>query len=166
MTRTYPVCDRGELLRNGFGFLLIGGFIVLVLVLSPIGLSPSPFVDVGSGGGLIWLFTVWGFGYGVCLGWEHLVHRTWLITVDPSGVLVFHRAFRVSRINAGNLRHIERRLRRMEIDGEDSRLLEIQHRTWTIPVSYFPTVEAFLADIQNLSHRVSISGSWDSKPDT
>ena len=162
MSRTYRVCDRGELLAVGVVFAVIGVLAALFVGCSILELPPfyQEGEDDGRGLGVI-------FGLAICggcafRGWQY-VNRPWRITIDPPDVLTFHRALRPTRVRLGDVVGIERRGRFVPHEDEDSRVLAIEHRRGTISVVVFPTVEDFLADVRTVNPSVWIGGAWETR---
>ena len=131
MTRPYRVCDRRGFLGIVIPFFLLGMVFVVGGVLSFLG---PPLLNTGDASGNVFVVVV-GTGVGgmpAFLGWQHLVPRPWMITIDPLDILALHRMFRVIRVPLADVRRVERRGRSVGVEGEDDRALVIKHRRGTV----------------------------------
>ena len=159
MSRTYRVCDRGELLGIGIPFFLLGMAFAVGGLLSFLGLPP---LNTGEGSGNLAVLVI-GAGVGglaAFLGWEHLARRPWMITVDASGIVAFHRAFGVTQVRAADVVRIEPTTRRVGVEDGDSRELAIEHGGGTTRAPNFPEIDAFVTLVRTLNPSVQVTGSW------
>ena len=162
MSRTYRICDRGGLLTIGVDFSLLGCAVAAAAVLQALGVPP--FDAVGGFGGRNALLLVLGLAIGgvlASLGVQHLARRPWMITVDPPGIVAFHRAVGVTRVRVVDVVRLELKVRKVGVEDDDNRVLALEHQGGTITVPHFPEIDAFVALIRAVNPRVWVTGSWD-----
>lgn len=159
---TYHVSDRGGFLTVGIGFLLAGGLFVVGGALWALGLmtvngksqAESPedltLVAVSMAMGSLTAY----------LGWRYAWRLPYEIRLKPDGTVELVRLAGKTRLQATEIRVIERAVARLGPEGEDSRELRIRHRRGCIPVTYFHEVERFIADVRAMNPRVAVKGSW------
>ena len=159
MSRTYRIEDRSALLTIGIPFFLFGVVFVVGSLLSFFGVPP---LNTGEGGGslaLLAIGVVMG-GLAAFLGCQYLAFRPWKVTVDPLASLAFHRVAGVTRVRAVDVFRIERRNLRVGVEGDDSRVLTLEHRGGTTTVPFFEAVDEFIAIVQGMNPPVVVTGSW------
>jgi hypothetical protein len=156
LDHSFPVTEREGLFTIGIGFSLGGLLFVVIGIALAAGL-------LGEGGSHVPAGVLCALvgSAAAFLGWDYLYRQTWMITTRADGMVVIQRALRSTLLPATSINVLHRQVRRLGVEGGDSRILKLFHFDGTVPITFFPEIELFICEVHALNPEVEIRGEWN-----
>ena len=100
-------------------------------------------------------------GCVVCyLAWQYLARYPYVIFVPGDGTIELRRVLGKSRINAYEIRSIQKRVAKVTLEGHDARLIRLRLERGAVDIPYFEQAAEFLAEIAAMQPGAAIQDGW------